>query len=68
MKLCIILLVSEVNFFFILISFFSRTYLTRPEILEQFLNPMYDPNPLVIWPSVAPQSLVRERERERDSP
>lgn len=38
--------------------------MTRPEILEQFLNPMYDPNPLVIWPSVAPQSLVRERERE----
>lgn len=33
------------------------TYLTRPEVLEQFLNPMYDPNPLVIWPSVAPQSL-----------
>ncbi|XP_048730213.1 myotubularin-related protein 9-like isoform X2 [Ostrea edulis] len=33
------------------------TYLTRPEILEQYLNPMYDPNPHVIWPSVAPQSL-----------
>ena len=44
--------------------------MTRPEILEQYLNPMYDPNPLVIWPSVAPQSLVRrerERERERES-
>ncbi|KAK3087957.1 hypothetical protein FSP39_012815 [Pinctada imbricata] len=34
------------------------TYLARPEILEKYLNPMYDPNPRVIWPSVAPQSLT----------
>ena len=32
--------------------------MNRPEILQQYLNPMYDPNPAVIWPSVAPQSLV----------
>lgn len=34
------------------------TYLARPEVLQQYLNPMYDPNPRVIWPSVAPQSLI----------
>lgn len=34
------------------------TYLARPEVLQNYLNPMYDPNPRVIWPSVAPQSLV----------
>ncbi|CAG2231351.1 MTMR9 [Mytilus edulis] len=34
------------------------TYLARPEVLQKYLNPMYDPNPRVIWPSVAPQSLV----------
>lgn len=33
------------------------TYLARPEVLGNFLNPMYDPNPRVLWPSVAPQSL-----------
>lgn len=33
------------------------SYLNRPEVLGQYLNPMYDPNPAVIWPSVAPQSL-----------
>ncbi|XP_046578152.1 myotubularin-related protein 9-like [Haliotis rubra] len=33
------------------------SFINRPEILQQYLNPMYDPNPSVIWPSVAPQSL-----------
>lgn len=35
------------------------SYLNRPDILQSFLNPMYDPNNRVIWPSVAPMSLVR---------
>lgn len=34
------------------------TYLARPEVLQKYLNPMYEPNPTVIWPSVAPQSLM----------
>lgn len=34
------------------------SYLNRPEILTTFLNPMYDPNNKVIWPTVAPISLV----------
>lgn len=33
------------------------SYLNRPEVLKNFLNPMYEPNPRVIWPSVAPISL-----------
>lgn len=33
------------------------SYLNRPAVLSEYLNPMYDPNPAVIWPSVAPQSL-----------
>lgn len=33
------------------------SYLNRPEVLGMYMNPMYDPNPAVIWPSVAPQSL-----------
>ncbi|XP_025090665.1 myotubularin-related protein 9-like [Pomacea canaliculata] len=33
------------------------SYLNRPEIIKDYLNPMYEPNPAVIWPSVAPQSL-----------
>jgi hypothetical protein len=35
------------------------SYLNRPDVLQSFLNPMYDPNNRVIWPSVAPMSLVR---------
>lgn len=31
--------------------------MNRPEILENWLNPMYEPNPGVIWPSVAPISI-----------
>ncbi|PSN52380.1 hypothetical protein C0J52_06724 [Blattella germanica] len=33
------------------------SYLNRPDVLQSFLNPMYDPNNRVIWPSVAPMSL-----------
>lgn len=33
------------------------SYLNRPEILDTLLNPLYDPNPNVIWPSVAPISI-----------
>ncbi|NP_001093343.1 uncharacterized protein LOC100101282 isoform X1 [Xenopus laevis] len=32
-------------------------YLNQPKERQHFLNPMYEENPLVIWPSVAPQSL-----------
>nr|CAD7413434.1 unnamed protein product [Timema poppensis] len=34
------------------------SHLNRPEVLQSFLNPMYDPNNKVIWPSVAPMSLT----------
>lgn len=34
------------------------SYINRPEILTTLLNPMYDPNNKVIWPTVAPISLV----------
>ncbi|KAH9491937.1 Myotubularin- protein 9 [Bulinus truncatus] len=34
------------------------SYLNRPEVLQDYMNPMYEPNPTVIWPSVAPQSLI----------
>jgi myotubularin-related protein 9 len=34
------------------------SYLNRPDVLQSLLNPMYDPNNRVIWPSVAPMSLV----------
>lgn len=33
-------------------------YINRPEVLEKFRNPLYEPNSSVLWPSVAPQSLV----------
>lgn len=33
------------------------SYINCPSILCQYLNPLYDPNGSVIWPSVAPQSL-----------
>lgn len=33
------------------------SWVNRPEILQSYLNPMYEPNNSVIWPSVAPQSL-----------
>ena len=31
--------------------------MNHPTILPQFINPLYEPNPEVIWASVAPQSL-----------
>ena len=33
------------------------SYVNRPEVLQNFLNPAYEPSSKVIWPSVAPQSL-----------
>ena len=35
-----------------------RSYINRPEVIEECINPLYEPNPSIIWPSVAPQSLV----------
>ena len=37
------------------------SYLNRPEILSNYLNCLYEPNSKVIWPSVAPVSLVSLR-------
>lgn len=34
------------------------SHLNRPEVLRSFLNPIYEPNNRVIWPSVAPMSVV----------
>ena len=36
----------------------TRSYINRPEVMTQYLNPLYEPNSACIWPSVAPQSLV----------
>ncbi|KAH8302863.1 hypothetical protein KR044_011376 [Drosophila immigrans] len=33
------------------------SYLNRPDVLQTLLNPLYEPNATVIWPSVAPISL-----------
>jgi len=33
------------------------SHVNHPTILPQFINPLYEPNPEVIWASVAPQSL-----------
>ncbi|KZC13644.1 Myotubularin-related protein 9, partial [Dufourea novaeangliae] len=33
------------------------SYINQPEMLEKWLNPLYEPNPSVIWPSVAPISI-----------
>nr|XP_033813214.1 myotubularin-related protein 9-like isoform X2 [Geotrypetes seraphini] len=32
-------------------------WINRPSERRKFLNPLYDRNPLVVWPSVEPQSL-----------
>lgn len=37
------------------------SYINRPETLEQYLNPAFEPNSSVIWPSVAPQSIVSSK-------
>lgn len=34
------------------------SYVNRPDILNSYLNSMYEPNASVIWPSVAPISLM----------
>lgn len=34
------------------------SYINRPEVIDTLLNPMYIPNGVVIWPSVAPLSIV----------
>ncbi|XP_074600044.1 myotubularin-related protein 9-like isoform X2 [Brevipalpus obovatus] len=34
------------------------SFINRPEMLEEYLNPTFEPNNSVIWPSVAPQSIV----------
>lgn len=34
------------------------SHLNRPEVLPSLMNPMYEPNSRVIWPSVAPMSLI----------
>ncbi|RWS17140.1 myotubularin-related protein 9-like protein, partial [Dinothrombium tinctorium] len=47
---------KELNFAKKTVSLWS--YLNRPEVLTEYLNPAYDPNNSVIWPSVAPQSIV----------
>ncbi|XP_032877261.1 myotubularin-related protein 9 [Amblyraja radiata] len=33
------------------------SWANRPKVLEKYFNPLYEANSLVIWPSVAPQSL-----------
>lgn len=33
------------------------SFINRPEELNKYLNPVYEPNNQAIWPSVAPQSL-----------
>ena len=33
------------------------SYINQPEILEKWLNPLYDPNPGVMWPSIASISI-----------
>lgn len=32
-------------------------WLNQPEEKKKYLNPLYSHNPLVIWPSVEPQSI-----------
>lgn len=36
--------------------------MNQPEVLEKFINPLYEPNQGVIWPSVAPASIQLWRE------
>ncbi|KAJ6222771.1 hypothetical protein RDWZM_001316 [Blomia tropicalis] len=46
---------KEMNFSKKTVSLWS--YMNRPEVLKDYLNPLYEPNNSVLWPSVAPQSL-----------
>uniref|UniRef100_A0A0M3HP20 Myotubularin phosphatase domain-containing protein n=1 Tax=Ascaris lumbricoides TaxID=6252 RepID=A0A0M3HP20_ASCLU len=34
------------------------SYVNNPEILRSYVNALYEPNDSVLWPSVAPQSIV----------
>lgn len=34
------------------------SYVNNPEILRSFVNALYEPNVAVLWPCVAPQSIV----------
>ncbi|VDO23779.1 unnamed protein product [Brugia timori] len=34
------------------------SYVNNPEILCTYVNALYEPNPAVLWPCVAPQSIV----------
>lgn len=36
------------------------SYINRPDKICDYLNPAYEPNNSVIWPSVAPQSIVSQ--------
>ncbi|XP_015603918.1 myotubularin-related protein 9 [Cephus cinctus] len=38
------------------------SYINQPDVLEKWLNPLYEPNPGVIWPSVASVSIQLWRE------
>lgn len=42
-------------------------WLNQPEEKQKLLNPLYSHNPLVIWPSVEPQS-IQLWQGERDPP
>ncbi|GBP41632.1 Myotubularin-related protein 9 [Eumeta japonica] len=34
------------------------SWLNQPEELASYINPLYEPTPTVLWPSVAPMSLI----------
>lgn len=33
------------------------SHVNKPDVLQRYMNPLYEPNDDVIWPSVAPQSI-----------
>ncbi|XP_032452489.1 myotubularin-related protein 9 [Nasonia vitripennis] len=43
-------------------TFSLWSYMNQPDVLEKYMNPLYDPNPGIIWPSVAPVSIELWRE------
>ena len=34
------------------------TYLAKPDVAKTLINPIYEQHPSVLWPSVAPQSII----------
>lgn len=34
------------------------SFVNSPDVIQSFMNPLYEPNATVIWPSVAPPSVV----------